>query len=698
MKKIKFLLNDEIVEVDAGTNILEAAKSKGIFIPTLCHNKELEPISYCYICVVEVEGKDDLVPSCSTEVTEGMKVWTSTEKVKETRRTCIELLLSDHLGDCLGPCMTACPAGIDIPGFIKHIAAGENRKSLELIKRNMPFPGVLGRVCKRPCEDACRRQLVEEPIAICNLKRFAADEISGSGDEYLPKKSSGTGKKIAVIGAGPAGMSAAYYLQILGHSCTVFDKNDAPGGMLRFGIPRFRLPVSVIDNEAAVLKKMGIEFKYNTNIGSDIELDELRNEFDAVFLGLGAEDALPLGVEGDDAEGIVSGIYFLRDHNRTLNNKGLKGQNVAVIGGGDVAIDAARAARRMGAASVNMYCLEKSDELPASDLEIEEAKTEGIGFNYELGVKSIQSKNNKLSGIEFMRCTSVFDPDGYFCPAYDETDKSQFDCETVIVAIGQVVKPLLAKGVGKTDKGLIVSNNLTFQTNLKDVFSGGDCVSGPGSAVEAVAAGRKAAVAMDQYVMGKDVVGEPVEYNSSMGALDDVSSKVVEKFDKKSREVVPTIKEDARQKSFDEVELGFKPESALAEAERCMECGCRDAHECKLREYSQCFGSDDELYAGESREYDLDDSHPHILYAAHKCIQCRTCVRITEELLGTSAMKVVGRGFSSRIRPNPDGKMESVNSEGLSKIVNNCPVGALTFKEDSVQTLNPVFKRPEVKC
>ncbi len=698
MKKVKFTLDNEIIEVEGGTTILEAAESRDIFIPTFCSIKELMPVSSCYVCVVDVEGHDDLVPSCSTEAVEGMVVRTATERVKEARRTCIELLLSDHLGDCLGPCMTSCPAGIDIPGFIKHIAEGENRQALKLIKNNMPFPGILGRICSKPCEDACRRQLVEEPVAICYLKRFAADEVTGSGEEYIPVKASDTGKNIAVVGSGSAGLSAAYYLQVLGHNCTVYDENDAPGGLMRYGIPAYRLPASIIDNEVSVLEKLGVKFKCNTKIGKDIVVDELQNEYDAVFLGFGAGNIMSLGVEGEDAEGIVSGIDFLRNHNVLPDTNGLKDQNVAVIGGGDVAIDAARVAKRMGAASVNIYCLEKSDEMPASESEIKDAKAEGITINCELGVKGITEKGGDQSCVEFMCCTSVFNEEGDFCPEYSETEVSKSDFDTVIVAIGQTPDPGMARGIKTAENGLLIINENTLQTSTPGVFAGGDCVTGPKTVVDAVAAGRKAAISVDQFVLGREVTGEPIRFDSTMGPLEEIVSVAFEKFDKLPRLKIKSLKAKERIKSFDEVELGFLPEDAVAEAKRCMECGCRAANDCRLRIYSACFGADEDRYFGETQEYNLDDSHPDIVYASHKCIKCRTCVRITEEILGTSAMQVTGRGFSVSIRPSTDNKLALVNPRGLEKIVRNCPVGALTFKNDPVQTLSPVFKRPEVRC
>ena len=683
MKKVTITLDNEQMKVEAGSTILAAATSRGIVIPTFCHNEELKPKASCFMCVVEVAGEADLLPSCSTEVVEGMEIQTATRRVAEARRTCVELLLSDHLGDCVGPCMSACPAGIDIPGFISHLAEGRSEAALELIKHNMPLPGILGRVCKKPCEEACRRQLVEKPISICHLKRYAADAVS-AGEEHLPRKARATDKKVAIVGAGPSGLTAAYYLQLLGHNCTVFDAHPAPGGMLRYGIPSFRLPAEVIDREAEVIERLGADFKHGTSLGDDITLQELRTEYDAVFLGLGAQKPLTLQVEGEDAKGVISGLGLLAEE----DGKGQVGKKVIVIGGGDVAIDAARVALRKGGKDVHLYCLEQAEEMPAGQLEIEEAKAEGVTIHPGLGVKKVEVKGASVTGVELKKCTAVFDAKGAFNPAYDEAATSRDSCDTLIVAIGQeVVSP-----------AAFTTCEETMQTSLEGVFAGGDCVTGPSNAVKAVEAGRKAAISIDQYVLGKKVVGDPACYRHSMGELEAIPKEVTAKYEKEERVMMSTLTPAKRKTSYAEIEKGLTEEQVLSEAKRCMACGCRDAHECKLRSYATLFEADEERYPGKKREYALDESHPDIVYESNKCIQCLTCVRITEELLGTASLTVVGRGFTARVKPSAGGEMALVTDAGLTRIVDNCPVGALTLKGDKIPTLEPVFKRPGVPC
>jgi formate dehydrogenase major subunit len=693
VKKVTFTLDGEKVEVDEGTKILDAAKAAGIFIPTLCHNKELVPFGSCFVCVVEVEGRENLIPSCSTAAMNGMIVKTDSDRVRKARKTCVELLLSDHEGDCLGPCMSECPAGIDIPGFIKYLAQGDDRAALELIKLNMPLPGILGRVCTRPCEDGCRRQLVEKQIAICHLKRFAADQVSASGDEYLPDKAEPTDKNIAVVGAGPAGLTAAYYLQQLGHQCTILEMQEKAGGMTRYGIPSYRLPRDVIEREVEVVEKLGAKFKYNTKMGTDVTLDQLRSDYDAVFLGLGAQLASSMRVDGEDTEGVLSGIGFLGAVSR---DESLKiGDNVMVVGGGNTAVDAARTALRLGSSKVSILYRRTRKEMPAWEIEIDAAEEEGVALEILAAPTKVE---RGADGKVHVTCIAMElgepDDSGRRRPVPKEGSEHVRVVDNVIAAIGQNVDPSECKGLDLTRWNSIDADIHKCTTNVEGVFSGGDCVTGADIAVTAVAAGRRGAISIDQYVMGKAVTGDPVPYNHTMGKIDKVDKKVAEGFDEVARIHMSELPPAERIKTFEEVETGFDPEAVRAEAKRCMECGCRDAHECRLRSYATAFDADQFQYTGVKRSYERDATHSDIVYESHKCIQCGTCVRITEELLGTSAMGFVGRGITARVMPAMGRDLVEVNGEGLEKIVENCPVGALTLKSASVATLSPEFKRP----
>ncbi len=679
MGKVNLTIDGQAVEVEAGTTILDAAKSLGIEIPTFCHHAELKPFASCFVCAVEVEGRPNLAPSCSTAVMPGMVINTRSERSKKARRTCVELLLSDHLGDCLAPCTTECPAGIDIPGFIKQLALGDDLSALKVIKKNMPLPAILGRVCPRPCEEGCRRQLVEEPIAICHLKRFAADAVSETGKDYIPATAKATGKKIAIVGAGPAGLSAAYYSQILGHKAVVFDSHEAPGGMLRFGIPAYRLPRNVIDREYDIAKKLGAEFKYNVTIGKDISLDQLKKEYDAVFIAIGAQKAQGMRVEGEDLPGVLSGIQFLADASR--NEKTPIGNRVMVVGGGNTAVDAARTSVRLGSKEVMILYRRTRKEMPAWDMEVHEAEKEGVKLEILAAPTKIEKRDDGSLAVTCIRM-ELGEPDasGRRSPVPQPGSEHVRIVDNVIAAIGQAVDAKMMEGIDLAKWGGIVANERTLRTNSEKVFAGGDCVTGADIAVRAVGAGRRAAIAMDQFITGKEVLGDVTAYNHSMGKLEEISQKVIEGKEKQKRAQMPELEAASRVSHFGEVETGFKADSVRAEAKRCLECGCGDARDCKLRKYATLFEADAERFAGSRRDFDRDESHSEVLYESHKCIQCGTCVRMTEEIFGTSALGFVNRGFSARVQPALGRPLAKVNDEGIKKIVEACPVGALTIK------------------
>lgn len=687
MSDINFILNGHPATAKAGTTILDAARTAGYFIPTFCHNEKLEPFASCFVCAVQVEGRRTLVPSCATQVAEGMVVDTENDRVKKARKVCVELLLSDHTGDCLGPCMTACPAGIDIPGFISHIASGDDEEALKLIMNNMPLAGCLGRVCTRPCETACRRQLVEEPIAVCQLKRFPADQAVSKGWKNVPETLPGIGKKVAVVGAGPAGLSAAYFLQMFGIDCTVFDAHEAPGGMIRYGIPSYRLPRDIIDGEVEVIKELGAEFRYNTKLGADVALDQLREEYDAVFLGLGAQLASSMRTPGEDLPGVQSGIEFLgkvsRDENFPI------GKEVVVVGGGNTAIDAARTALRLGAEKVSIVYRRAREQMPAWDEEIDAALDEGVLLETLAAPVKIEQAGDRLALTCVRMELGEPDASGRRRPVPVEGSEYTVEVDDIIAAIGQNVDASMAPGMELTDWRSIQADEQTGETSIEGVFAGGDCVSGADIAVTAVGAGRRAAFSINQFLRGEEVIGDKKFYNHSMGELNEIAEAVVAPFEKEARNPMPHLDAKARAKTFEEVETGFTEEAARAEAARCMECGCRDAHECALRDYATAFDVEPSRFAGGNRDFRRDDSHPVLVYEEHKCIQCGSCVRACDELFESPCMGFVGRGFEARVKPALDRALVLIEDEQLPKLAEFCPVGALTLKTDSVATLKP---------
>lgn len=309
---INITINGKKIETQEGTTVLTAATQNGIKIPNLCYDGRVELYGACGLCTVEVEGIPKLLRACSTKVTDGMVIHTESERIKASRKVALELLLSDHDGDCKAPCTKACPAGTDCQGYVGLIANGEYEEALKLIKEKLPLPASIGRICPHPCEKNCRRQFVDEPVSIAFLKSFVAD-IDLKGDAFIPEIEHDSGKSAAVIGGGPAGLTASYFLRTKGHSVTIFEQMPKMGGMLRYGIPEYRLPKAVLDREIATIEKMGVTLKNNVKLGKDFTLSELQNEFDSVLVAVGAWNSSKMRVQGEDLDGVWGGIDLLRE-------------------------------------------------------------------------------------------------------------------------------------------------------------------------------------------------------------------------------------------------------------------------------------------------------------------------------------------------------------------------------------------------
>ena len=415
------------------------------------------------------------------------------------------------------PCVGSCPAGIDIPHYVRLIALGRNQEALELIRSRVPFPGILGYVCFHPCEDVCRRGEIDQAVAVCALKRFAADYVTDE-DPLLIRRQPDTGKKIAVIGSGPTGLTAAYYLGALGHKVDLYDDADESGGMLRHGIPDYRLPSEILNRELKMLDKMGINFIMNQRVDSEFGIPDFKARgFDAILIAAGASVSKKLPVKNSDLDGIFYGLEFLKSA-KISHEPQLAGQ-VVVIGGGNVAIDAAMTAFRLGADDVHLVCLESREEMPAHEWEIAQATEEGIEIHPSWGPREFKSQNNKVSGVELVRCTTVFDGQGRFDPQYDESETKYVDADFVIITVGQEVDRGLFEHIEDLHRGsgqpLKIDEN--FAIGINGVFAAGDVVHGPSSVVEAIVDGRKAAEAIDRYLGGKGIA----EIIPDLASLDD---------------------------------------------------------------------------------------------------------------------------------------------------------------------------------
>ena len=485
------------------------------------------------------------------------------------------------------PCKTACPAHLPVQGYIKMAAEGRYMDALKLIKTENPFPAVCGAICNRRCEDACTRGTIDQPVAIDEIKKFIAEQELHADKRYIPEMLNASGKphteKIAVIGAGPAGMSAAFYLQKQGYPVTVFERQKRPGGMLVYGIPSFRLEKEVIDAEIEVLREMGVEFKCGVEVGKDITIQQLRDQgYKAFYVAIGAQGGRKTGVPGEDAEGVVTGVEFL---NR-VNQEGaltLSGKTV-VVGGGNVAIDVARTALRCKSEEVSMFCLESAETMPAAKDEVEEAKEEGIQVNNGWGPKEILTENGKVTGIVFKRCTAVLDAEGRFNPQYDENDTRAVPCENVLLSIGQSIvwgELLAGTKVEFNRNGTAKADPVTFQTAEPDIFVGGDVYTGPRFAIDAIAAGKEGSVSIHRFVheghsltLGRNL-RHFIELNK-----DDIQ---VETFDNAKRQI-PGKKAGVAKETFADLRSTFTEEQVKAEANRCLGCGATVVDE------NQCIG------------------------------------------------------------------------------------------------------------
>lgn len=473
------------------------------------------------------------------------------------------------------PCKSTCPSHISVQGYIRLASQGKYKEALKLIKKDNPFPAVCGRVCPHACESQCTRGGLDEPLAIDPIKRFIADQELKAEDRYVPEIKENPvsgGMKVAVVGAGPSGLSCAYYLAIEGYKVTVFEKEKMLGGMLTLGIPPFRLGRETVNAEIDVLKQLGIKFRTGVEVGKFLTIDQLRKEgYKAFYFAVGAQNSRKLGLEGENLPGVISGIDFLRDVNLGRAPK-LNGP-VVVIGGGNVAIDVARTAVRAGAGAVNLYSLESREEMPAWEDELAEAQEEGVILNPSWGPKAILQENGKITGIELKKCTSVFDKDGAFKPTFDESTTRIVGATTILVAIGQAIEwgGLLGNTGCKLGRGNVLQVEESLQTGEPDIFAGGDAVTGPKIVIDAIAAGKHAATSIHRYLRGDNLmIGREGEFTVRQLTKEGLDFSG---YDRMPRQCSAQVDPALRAKSFNELPGGFTEEQVRKETERCLGCG-----------------------------------------------------------------------------------------------------------------------------
>lgn len=692
-KRIKVTVDGKEIEVYENLTILQALLQEDIHIPHLCYDIRLERSNgNCGLCVVELAedgGRD--VKACQTPIKEGMVICTNSPRLVNYRKIRLEQLLSDHNADCVAPCVTTCPANIDIQRYLRHVVNGNFEEALRTIKDNNPFPSACGRVCPHPCESKCRRNLVDSPVAINNVKRFVADWDMANGTPWVPKKKPATGKKIAIVGAGPSGLTAAYYSAINGHDVTVFERQNYAGGMMRYGIPEYRLPKATLDKEIGIMEELGVKIMTGKALGTHIRLEDLHKDFDAVYLAIGSWRATPMNIDGENTEGVWLGIQYLEQVTKHVDIN--LGDTVAVIGGGNTAIDCARTALRNGAKSVKLIYRRTRDEMPAEPYEVEEALREGVEMLFLMAPTKIHVKNEKKQ----LQCIQMQlgEPDrsGRRRPVPVEGSEMDIEADTIIGAIGQSTNTqfLYNDYPVKLNKwGDIEINGKTSQTSEMNIFSGGDCVTGPATVVQAVGAGHRAANAMDSFLLKGYVKEANIDYSCSRGSLEDLPRWEFERMPKIERASMPAIPLSERDQNFKEVELGYDEHTAREEARRCLKCGCTERYTCDLRKEASEHNIVFAKPVHERPNLPIVQDHPYIVRDHNKCIACGRCIAACAEVEGPDVLTYYMEQGRLLVGTKSGLPLEKTDCVSCGQCVNACPCGALTANSEKAKVFRAI--------
>jgi len=684
-------IDGKTVQAYENESLLSVAVDNGITdIPNMCDDEKLEPTATCRMCLVHIEGVKQPLPACTTPALPGMVVTTNSDELFHIRRTNLEMLLSDHNAYCQPPCQIDCPTHIDIPGYLELIAKGSMKEAARLVKEVLPFPYILGLTCPAPCQKACRRALVEEEIAICRMHGHAAETCLLDPPHPFPKDPP-TGKRIAIVGSGPAGLTCAYYLALKGHYCKVFEMNPQPGGMLRYGIPEYRLPKDLMDRELQHVWDLGVDLQLNVKMGEDFTVDDLFAQgFDVVYIGIGAWTSNPLSVPGEDAEGVVNAIQFLEEKVEGKPVPVWEGREVVVLGGGFTTFDCTRTSLRLGA-KVHTGYRRSIKEMTATLDEIEDAQAEGTELMFYVQQTRVIVENGKVAGIEFIR-NKLGEPDasGRRRPVPIPGTEFIIKCDTIIPAFGQNPDESVLPeswGVKWTKRGTIQTNPFNFMTDRWGVFAGGDAQLGAKTIIECVGQGKLAARSIHAFLNGEDMneVARRLELEERRPDLFDiVPYKPVEPKVK-----MPMLPYEERKRNFKLIELGYLQEQAERESARCLQCACPAAGQCDLQKYSIEHGlADNRFHDGEPNDYhdyDIDMSHSFILRDPNKCINCTQCVRVCHDVIGPDCYGMFGKGFDTIVSTPFNVSLHETDCVSCGACVQVCPTGSLMMAERTLK-------------
>jgi len=699
----EFSLTIDGVTVTAGDNdtILDAARRGGVEIPTLCFVEGKHGEVPCGLCVVEIEGRDGVVRACATPAEPGINVTTRSKELVELRKERLAALCQTHFGDCKAPCNLTCPGQINVQGYIAHVAKRQYAEAVRLVMERNPFPFSVGRVCPRFCETRCRRILVDEPVSINHLKRFVADWcMANKVDLRIPREPS-TGKKVAVIGGGPAGLTGAYYLARKGHDVTVFEAAPKLGGMLRYGLPEYKIPKEVLDYEISQILRMGIAVRLNQKWGEDFTLQSLKDQgYEAILIATGAPVDEALDLPGCALPKVIPATRFLRDINEGKPRE--YGKAAAVFGGNNIAMEVARSLLRCGVEEVTVIYPRAQTEMQANQRNIREAEREGVQFLLMAAPVNFVDTGDGIT-VELIR-TKLGEPDekGIRHPVAIPGSNVKIKVDTVVVSQGfaackeKFTGGELEESLELTPKNNVKANPRTSLTNIPGVYAAGDVTSGPRSVIQAVVAARRAAENIHAQVMG--VGKEPPEsrFNFSRGrTFDDVDLRNFEGINVKLREKMPARPPETCVQDFNEVKLGFTEKMAITEAKRCLSCGCTAFDRCDLKRLAIDHGVDpNRTGMGKKPVYPVDVSHPVIKVDLNKCVYCQRCKNSCEY----GALDLAAESFDDKGRAV--GITLKFNERCIScgKCVDNCSTGALNKKDQIIPIVSEEVRTVRSTC